>query len=437
MAGPSSNVLVNVQGYVTDYALPILKNSLVITRTSDTNYENWESAEAAGTRGPAFRWKKPTRLTVTDGLAFDASTSGSYQEQEMSVSITEEKKAEYAITAFQQATFNPQSVLKTNGIVAINELANTMELFSAKTVSFGGYRFYGSPLVQTNQLLSVGEMMIDVLAPFRSFGGQQHAWVVLPPVPAAQIIQSGLQQFVPDRNDKLGNAGIISQLRGASAVTFLESNLLPTHTAGTASTNVLNDTTGYTISAVTPVPPSSAFPVGVTTIDLTGLTDGETFLENDMIDIGVNVKATNPLKFLTYTGAGISAQDVQGRITTDITVVGGIATITIEPALISTAPDDNLNLNRAIVPGTDTLRVTKSHLCGAVYFGSYFKFAAPPLGSTQPYMSASVREPDVGVAIRAYHGYLPEKAQYFFGHDAVYGAGVAAEGLGRLIFPLS
>jgi len=43
-----NNTLIAVQGYVTDEALPMLDNSLVITRSFDSKFKDWNKPETYG-----------------------------------------------------------------------------------------------------------------------------------------------------------------------------------------------------------------------------------------------------------------------------------------------------------------------------------------------------------------------------------------------------
>lgn len=434
-----NSILIPVQGYVTNEALPALDNALVITRSFDSKFKDWEKPETYGTRGATFLVKKQTRFSVQTTLDFDPVTSGNFQEQFMSVTADTEALVNYAATDQQLATFDPQSLMMTNKDSAITTLSNRIETDSASTAALGGYRFFGNPIIQAGQLQSVGEVTNSV-AKFRSFGGMGEAHYIMPLDTAAQVIQSGLQQFAPKRNDEMADEGEIGYLGGVDRVRFLQSALLPVHTSGTVTTTDagINQTTGFTISSVTVTAPGTGAPNGTTEITLSGVTTGATIVENDMIQL-VPATGSAPLQFLNYYSYTASLQAVQGRVITGGTADGaGDLTFTIEPALIfdATDTDVNRNLTRAIVPGADTLVVAESHRAGAFFFTPFIKFVNPKLPSTEPFVSVSEMTDDSAISLRCYHGYVFGSNTTQFIHDSLYGYGVAPEGVARLIYPL-
>jgi len=437
-----NNVLISVQGYVTDEALPALDNALVVTRSFDGQFKNWDKPETYGTRGDSFQIKKQTRFSVQDTLNFDPVTSGAFQEQYMNVTADKEALVNYAATDMQLATFEPKSLMMTNKASAITTLSNQIEQDSARTAALGGYRFFGNPIIQPGQLQSVGEVTNSV-ARMRSFGGMGEAHYIMPLDVAAQVIQSGLQQFAPKRNDEIADEGEIGYLGGVDRVRFLQSTLLPIHTAGTMTTTdvAINQGTGFTIDSVVVVAPGATAPNGTTTFTLSGVTTGATIVENDMIQITPQAGSA-PLRYLNYYAHDtLSLNPIQGRVTVgDTADGGGNITFTIEPALIFDASgvDVNRNLSRDIITGGagDKLVVTESHRAGAFFFTPFIKFVNPKLPSTDPFTSVSEVTDDSAISLRCYHGYVFGANTTQFVHDSLYGYGVAPEGVTRLVYPV-
>jgi len=435
------NSTFDVQGYIDNDALPFLHNKLGVTRTLNRSDEDYSKPLAYGTRGDVFAIKKPTRLNAETGLTFDSTsaTDGSFTEQVLFVTADQLANSRYAITDVEGAVYNVNGLLKTNPQSALDELANKIDAYNAEQVAFAGYRAFGDFNIQSAQNSTVGEVTQNI-ALFQSFGCARDTYYVVPMGNAAQITQSGLQQFVMKRNEEIAVAGEIGELNGAPYTKFLATNLLPVHIAGTAADDATNFLTGYTIDSVNPTPPSNVFgssQAGTTEIVLTGGTDGTTIVENDMIDIGF-LNTANPLRFLTYRGYIPSEAQVQGRVTSGGTFASGTVTITIEPALIfdSANADTNRNLNRPIIPGTDTLRIAASHRAGAIYEGSYGYFVSPALPMREPYPTGTKRDPELQISMRAYYGAVFDRATKYFVHDVIYGFGAAPEGFGRILLPI-
>lgn len=442
MGATSTNDLKVVQGYIGNTILPFLANTFTITLTVDSADKDWNLAEKAGTRGDRYEWKIPPRTQGRNSLGFDADTTGSYIERRMSIVADNEYSTNYGITGEQEA-LNPRNILSGLARSNILEMANIVERFNADQVALGGYRFFGSPIVQQGQMQSVGEID-DAIEKFRAFGGQGEATCAIPNVAKSAINQTALQQFAPKRNDDEVIAGEIGYLGGVSDMLFVSSTQLPTHVAGTVSTDTagVNAGAGYTITSVTPTEETSTAS-GTSVIVLEGMTDGDTVVANDMLDIGALVpSATAPLKFLQFTGyQNTNYVNVQCRVTVGGTVASNAVTITVEPALIFDGGNTNTqrNLSRAIVVGAsgDKVRFAQSHVCGAVYFKSYVKFACPKLGPVDPWGGASVYSPEIGMGIRNYYGMVGiGKNNYMYVHDMIYGGGTAGEGIARILFPI-
>lgn len=433
MAGPSANVLQAVQGYVSNYALSTLESRLSITRTMDAYFDGWQDKKIAGTRGGSLTVKKPTRFAVTNSLSFDTTASGAFTEREMTVTVDQQALVNYAAEDTQISTY--KDLLNTNNKSAVYEIASTIEVFNATTIGNAGYRFVGSPSVSDGQLQNIGEIY-QAIRQFSSFGvaGSQ-MYMVLPPMQSANIEQSMYQQFLTQRNEKVVLKGEIGQLRGDPDPIILYSSYLPVHTSGTVSTDTVNTSTGFTIDTITP----TAGDPGTTVLVLSGFTaDGGTFLENDVIDIGVlDVVNTQVLRFLTYSGYHTSSNPVQSRVTIGGTVSGGTVSITVEPALIydGTRVDPTRNLSRDIDVTNDKVRVAQSHRSGLMYFKDYTKFAMADLPDPVPYPGKTVRSGDTNISMRGYYGHIMGEASMQFIHDAFYGNGTAAEGIARMLFP--
>lgn len=437
-----ANSTFNVEGYVTKDSLPFLENQLSVTLTYDSDYRSWGPAKEVGTRGDTFVFKTPTRTRTKTGITFDqlAAGEGDFSERIMPITANQQDHTNYQYTNVEEALFDRKGLLSYNNRSNLIELGTRMEQFSVTQGAFTGYRAFGDFSVQDGQMQTVGEVT-DAVATYQTFGDAPDGYYVIPLTPAAKIAQSSLQQFVPARNDKVALKGDLGNLGGVENMRFIKSNVIPIHTAGTAADNAQNLGAGYEISSIVVTPPSNDLTgnsVGTTTINLASMpNDGDTFVVNDMIDIGFN--STSPLRFLSFTGYVTSENTVQGRVITGGTVAGGTVQIVIEPSLIvDDGIDVNANINRAIVTGSsgDKLRVAKSHRAAPIYIGNYGKFVAPKLPTMEDLKSGAVESPN-GISLRMYYGDgIIGTAKKWVVHDVIYGFKGLAEGFGRVLYPL-
>lgn len=432
--GYNSNDLKAVEGYVSDHALPALENELGVTRTLDAYFNGWEKVKTMGTRGGTLTVEEPLRLTVSKSLTFDPTDSGSFTENYMEVKVNQERLSNYSIGDVQKATY--RDVANNANASAIDEVAATMESYNCEGLANASYRFLGSPLLTTGQMQNIQELFVAI-SQFCSFGvASSQLYIVLPPMQGSNILQSMLQQYVTERNEKLALKGELGQLKSAAcAPIILSSNFLPIHEAGTASTDSVNSSTGFTIDSIS----VTAGNPGTTDLTLSGFSsDGLTFVENDKIDIGVNNVSSLPLRYLTYRNYVTSQSPVQGRVTVGGTVSSGTVAVTIEPALIydASATDPTRNLNRDIDSTNDKVRLMKTRRQALIYFGVFGKFAMVDLPSTSPFPSKIVRSPDSNIVLRAYHGHVMGYAGSQFVHDAVFGNGFSSIGIAEIPMPI-
>jgi len=434
----ANNSLQFIEAYLSQAALPLLVNMLTICRTFDHKYDNWDTVEKYGTRGATYKFKKPTRISTSPSLSFDAVNTGEFAEEFMTISADQQSLANYAVTDQQLATFNNEDLLRTNGDASIESIATDIDTFCGTLAAFGGYRFVGAPIVQPGQMQSVGEVT-EAMALVRSFGGNQLAYYGIPNIEYAAIGQTALQQFVPERNEELSFAGDLGHLGGVSRTRFYQSTLFPIHLSGTAANNTVNTAGGYEITSVTPATVPSTSNTSV--IVLTGGTTGETILVNDVFDIGA-INLTNPVNFLTFVGYAPSRVQVQGKVLVGDTFDGGgNATITVQPAYIfdGTGVNPARNLSRAIITGAsgDLLRLATSHVAGEIHMKNYIKFANPMLPTKSPYDTATEGDPETQTSLRVYHGALMGNDITQFVHDTIFGGGAAEEGVVRVLYPLT
>ena len=438
-----ANILVNVEGYLQDHAVHVLQAKWCVTRTLNDRYASYTGLN--GTLGPKFLVNLPSRTTTDDNFGFDASTptAGEFSQRSLGVTANKEVQAKFSYTDIEHALFDQNDAITQTAMSNLNEIAARTERYYIQQVTSSGYRFFGSPAAINGQMTSVSEVT-NAVAKFDSFGcvyGEQK-YCIMPMTKAASTIQTGLQQFVPRRNETLALAGEIGNLGGVPDVVYCNSNLLDVHTSGTIANDAINLNTGYTITSITPsntVNPDDANGDNTSVVVLSGVPAGLTILADDMIDIGA-LNSADPIRFLTFgSGYARSENQVQGRVVADAVEAGGSITFTVQPAYIFDGTNVNAyrNLSRAFDLANDTVRVVKSHGVGLLYFGQYGFRVNPKLPNAEPYSSATIKNKETGTSIRAYYGQAGVGGAYkYFVHQCLLGYGAATEGFARIIYGL-
>ena len=181
------------------------------------------------------------------------------------------------------------------------------------------------------------------------------------------IIGTGLNQFLPEKNDEHVNSWQLGNCRPQNAEIFT-SNLMPIHTSGQAGID------GDTLTVVSVDDPTGA---NVTQITFSGVSTNTagSIKSGDVFQFKDGVSGHPDMRYLTFTGYRESANPVQFRATADATSSGGNVTISISPAL-NWSGGNTKNLNNAIAAGMQVLTFP-SHRCGGV-LGNNAMFVAVP-----------------------------------------------------------
>ncbi len=307
----------------------------------------------------------------------------------------------------------------------MTELGSTIESSVAANILNGTYRFYTPGLAGDDTPLPINsyQQIADALTKFRNYGSViTDTEVFLSDFCQSAVVGTGLNQFVPKRNEESANSWEVGNFNRAS---FYVSNLLPVHQAGTIGDNQ----TTLTVTAVT-----TDADGGISAITCSGATT-ETVLRDDLayfID-GVTGQANG--RFLTFTGHKVSANQIQMRITGNATGVAGSITFSIQPKLYSTA-GKNQNVNRTITAGMQ-IKVLPTHRAGLICSGKPMFLAMPMLPDQDPFATANKSDMDSGAAIRFTQGAAFGQNITGFIFDSIWGVKLVAEYSMRLIFPLS
>jgi hypothetical protein len=430
-----ANNLVQVEAYANELS-PYLNAYLTYGDLADKAFEGWNQP---GNRGDTVLYRNPTLFSLNNSLSFDQVNDGMFTEQFGALTIDTEASIPVQMTDQEIQTYHLDELMDQFGISAMKTLAGNVDQQLAITACLGGYRWVGDINAGPTSLLDQQQLRVGITQ-FRNFGGYDTAYCVLPDIATTRILNTGLQEFTPVTNDASVKDWELGSIRGSIRTKIYQSQLNPIHISGTLSeageviiTNVASST--YILPGTTNVVPASEITISAA--------NGLTVVENDLGDIGTQTGAQpfnreDAIKFLRPQDKTICDINPQFKVVEGGTVAGQTLTFKVIPELKfdPTEKDPLRNLNRAIVPATDKLRIVKSHKCGVIWLGNAFKFAAPKLPTRSPYDSGVKVDQDTKIAYRVYHGAVFNTATSFMVHDLRYGKSMEPAYAARMIFPL-
>lgn len=445
MAVFQQNILQQVQTYQRS-SLGLLLNLCCFVSTANTKFKDFDKIQA--NLGSVVTFDLPPRASTVNGLV--ASFQPAVQRVQ-SLACDQAANSSFTVTS-QERIFNlekgEEDYMRVFGKSFMEELANKIEgnlalncnshvpvmtidangqsvPTGALHTESGPYRFYGdgsTPLTSYQQLA-------QMIMLFKNYGSVAHGIkVYLPDTVVPQIVGTGLNQFVPNRNDDIAMSWEVGDF-GTPRVNYYQSNLLPIHIAG----NVGNDGTVLTLV-------STNDPTGQNVTQLTfsgaGASDADAIKSGDLISFNDGVSGQPDMRYLTFIGHFPSANKVQVRATADAASNGGgQVTINITPAL-NWAGGQNQNLNHALAAGMQA-SVLPSHRCGLVVGGDALFIAMPQLPEQRPYDTANEYDPETGCSLRLTYGSLFGQNQTGMIYDSTWGSVVVPEYSMRIIIPLS
>lgn len=445
MAVYPANILQQVQTYQRS-SLGLLLNLCCFVSTANTKFKDFDKIQA--NLGSVVTFDLPPRATVTNGLV---AAWQSADQRVQSLACDQAGNASFAVTS-QQRIFNlekgEEDYMRVFGKSFMAELANQIEANIALNVisavpvmsvdqngqsvptgalhtESGPYRFFGNgvtPLTSYQQLAQ--EIMF-----FKNYGAVSHGIKhYLPDTIIPSIVGTGLNQFVPMRNDEIAMSWEVGDF-GSPKVEYYQSNLLPIHVSGNVGINgttltlvSTNDPTGQNVTALT--------------FSGAGTSDASAILSGDLGQFNDGVSGQPNMRYLTFIGHTQSANPVQVRILANAaSTSGGLVTISIFPAL-NWAGGNGQNLNNPLAAGMQ-MSILPSHRAGMVVGGDAFYIAMPQLPEQRPYDTANEYDPETGVSLRLTYGSLFGQNQTGMIYDSTWGSVVVPEYSMRTIIPLS
>ncbi len=263
---------------------------------------------------------------------------------------------------------------------------------------------------------------------FKNYGAvSEGIKVYLPDTVVPSVVGSGLNQFVPHRNDEIAMSWEIGDF-GTPLVDYYQSNLMPLHVSGDTGVNQ------QTLTVVSTNDPTGQ---NVTQITVSGATasDANAVFSGDLFQFQDGVTGQPNMRYLTFIGHFPSANFVQFRATANAASnAAGVVTINITPAL-NWAGGQNQNLNNPIVAGMQ-VTVLPSHRCGLIMSGDPLFLAMPKLPDEVPYPTSAMTDPNSGASLRQYYGSLFGQNQRGMVHDVIWGSVLVDEYSMMVALPL-
>jgi hypothetical protein len=412
MAVPN-NILQQVQTYQMSN-LAYLQNLNCFVATANTKFKNFEKLTA--NLGDTVTFDLPPRFTTAASLV---ATFQSADQRVENLTVDKAINVSYAFTA-QQFIFNVEDYMEQFGKAAVMEMSAEIESDIATVCVEAPYRFYGDGVTQIN---SYGQLAA-ALAMYRNYGAaKDNTKFYLSDIAQSAIVNTGLNQFAPRRNDEAANSWDVGDFDRAA---FYVSNLLPVHTSGTIGED------GTVLTVVSVVKDAND---AVIQIVFSGAgTDADAVKEFDKFQFSDGVSGQPNLRFLTFIGHKVSSNPVQFRATADAASSGGNVTVDVYPPLKASAGNTR-NLNFAIAAGMQVTALP-SHRAGMITAGNPLFLGMPMLPEEVPFPTGNEVDPDTGVSLRMYYGSLFGQNQRGMVHDAIWGKKAVPEYLMSVIFPL-
>lgn len=436
MAVYPSNILQQVQTYQRS-SLALLQNLCCHISTANTKFKDFDKIQA--NLGSTVTFDLPPRATTSAGLV--ASWQSATQRVQNLV-CDQANNAAFSVTS-QERIFNlekgEEDYMKVFGKSFIAELATKVEGNVAQNWdssvrsqidgtlnSYSGpYRFYGNG----STALSSYQQLAQAIMFFKNYGAVHDGIkMYLPDTVVPSIVGSGLNQFVPRRNDEIANSWEIGSF-GTPLVDYYQSNLMPLHVSGNTGVNQntltvvsTNDPTGQNITQIT--------------VSGASTSDSQAVFSGDLFQFQDGVSGQPNMRYLTFIGHFPSANPVQFRVTADsVSDSSGNVVLNIFPALNS-AGGQNQNLNNAVAAGMQ-IKGLVSHRAGGILGGDAMYLAMPRLPEQDPYATSSEYDESTGVSMRMTYGSVFGQNQSGLIYDETHGSVVIPEYSLRMIIPLS
>lgn len=396
-----NNILQQVITY-NESNLALLLNSCAFVSTANTKFERFND-DIPKNLGSTVSFDLPPRFTTNNSLV------ASFQSAEQRVhqlTVDMAASTSYEFTA-QQFIFNVRDYMEKFGKSAIAEIGAKVEADVASVAETNTFRFYGDGVTPINSYLQLA----NALAFFRNFGAAKDMTKgYLSDLTFPGIVNSGLNQFVPSRNDREAMSWEVGRFSNCD---WYQSNLLTTHTAGTEGN------AGSTLTVVSVTKNADDAVTAITFSGTDAASDANSIKQYDKFQFSDGVSGRTNLRFRTFIGHEVSQSPVQFRAEADAASTSGSqVTVSVFPALKASA-GKNQNINTEIVAGMQ-VTVLPDHRCGLITAGNPLYVAMPKLPDEDPFKTSVATDPETGVSIRQYYGSLFGQNQRGMVHDTIW-----------------
>ena len=409
-----TNILQNVITYNKVNIAKLLNQTCMLT-TANTRFKDFD---VPANQGDTVSFEKQYRFTSKDSLV--VSFQGTEQRvQTLTVDRARSIGLEYTA---QQLIFNIDQYKSTIANNAIAEIGSKVEYDLTGVWEEFPYRFYGDGITPINSFGELGKAM----ALFDSFGSADYdRKAYLPTTVVPSIVNTGLNQFALDRNNKLAMSWELGEWANTN---WYKSNLLRTHYSGTVG---VARATLTVVSTITD--PISGAVIAVTFSGCPSPNDPNAIKKYDRMVF--NDTSTSQMRFLTFTGHVPCANPVQFKAVADaVSDASSQVTVFIDPPL-QVGSGRNQNITNTIIPGM-TVTVLPSHVVGGIHSGNQYYVAMPRLPDMDPYKTGTESDPSTGVGMRMYTGGVFGQNQYGTVIDCIWGRTMVPENAMAFIFPL-
>jgi hypothetical protein len=446
MAVFPTNILQTVQTYQRS-SLGLLQNLCCFVSTANTKFKDFNNMQA--NLGSTVTFDTPPRASVANGLVVSWQPA---VQQVQSLVCDQAANASFPVTS-QQRIFNlengEEDYMKVFGKSFMAELATQIEGNIAQNANSsvpvmgidgngqsyptgalhtesGPFRFYGDGVTPINSY----QQLATAIMYFKNFGAVHNdIKVYLPDTIIPSIVGSGLNQFVPERNNEIAQSWEVGSF-GTPRVEYYQSNLLPIQISG--ATGITQDT----LTLVSTNDPTGQAVTAITVSGAASHNNAASVNSGDLLYFLDGVSGFNNMRYLTYIGHKTCANPVQIRATaTAASDNSGNVTISFTPAL-NWAGGQNQNLNQALQAGMQ-LKNLPSHRCGLIVGGSALYIAMPQLPEQRPFDTANEYDADTQVSLRLTYGSILGQNQTGMIYDCTWGSVVVPIYAMRFIIPLS
>lgn len=480
MAASDNNILQQVITYNSEAMLPaFLNQNCFISEICNHEYENFDKKEPSNL-GDTIGVALPQSTIAGDGLVVNVAGAGGTNPNPIIQNIAHLPVIGAANVSIavsnQQRLFNmdKDSFWKMTGKAMISELGSKVEKEIAKHVNSSATGYYmNNPSVLAVQNQSGPTRFVDftncaatgssALNSYQQLDQSMSDWItlgapsddhcmVLPTNYYSPIIGSGLNQFVPHRNEEIAHSWLVGEF-GSPLTKYYRSNYLPSQIAGwigQRSASVANGGNAFnmslTVVSVSTVSGTSGATQITATINFGALTppaNGTVMLRAGDLGYFDIAQDAGTLNAVTFYGHMPTSQQVQFRVLNDVAYAGSSTIVfqiisnthTENQGLVGDATNPQQNINRAIVAG-DVFHIMPSHKCGLRVCGKAFYVAIPRLDDENPYHTSVETDDETKVSLRMYYGALFGQNQKLLVNDVIWGALLLPRYCQRVCLPL-